>query len=91
MADHEAPYKGDFPKVHDEAADSPRWLPALGFALLCVIAFAIVWRSATREEEPAPDEAGVEAGAEAAPAAEAPAEGAAQPVQVAAPPPAAPH
>ena len=28
MADHEVPYKGDFPKVHDEAADSPRYRAA---------------------------------------------------------------
>ncbi len=90
MSDPEAPYKGDFPAVHDEAADSPRWLPALGFALLCLLAFSIVWRAATREEEPPADAATSEgAGAgEAAPPTAPPTPPAAPPAPPAAPAPA---
>lgn len=48
MADeHEAPYRGEFPDVTDEAASSPRWLPAVGFAILCVLALFVAIQAAT--------------------------------------------
>ncbi len=71
MADEpETPYGGEFPDVRDEAAASPRWLPGLGFAILCIFALFLALRATT-----AHDEANVEAGSEEA-TAEAPADGA---------------
>lgn len=83
MADdaHE-PYRGDYPDVHDEAAASPRWLPALGFAILCVLGLFVAYRAATAHGEAQNVEQGVEQAAQDAeagdtnpePAADAPAE-----------------
>ena len=69
---HHEPYRGEFPEVHDEAGDSPRWLPALGFAILFVFSLFIAYRSATSSEEPGVVETAVET-TEAAEAAAAPA------------------
>ncbi len=48
--DHEAPYRGEFPDVQDEAATSPKWLPGLGFAILCSLALFIAIQAATAHE-----------------------------------------
>ena len=59
------------PSVHDEAGDTPMWLPIMGIALFVLMAFAYSLRGAMMSSE---DVAGGEAAAEAAPAAdEAPA------------------
>jgi hypothetical protein len=49
--DHETPYGGEFPDVRDEAAASPRWLPGIGFAILCVLTLFLAYRAATAHEE----------------------------------------
>jgi len=46
---------GEFPKVHDEAPDTPTWVPLLGLGLLTLFALFAVYRAATAEEEPAAD------------------------------------
>lgn len=57
MADHaDKPYGGEYPDVKDEAANSPKWLPALGFAILCVLALFLAVRAGTAHEEAAPVE-----------------------------------
>ncbi|MBW2464401.1 MAG: hypothetical protein JRH11_22315 [Deltaproteobacteria bacterium] len=48
--DHEAPYRGEYPDVQDEAATSPKWLPGLGFAILCVLALFVAIQAATAHE-----------------------------------------
>ncbi len=49
------------PEIKDEAADSPRWLPWIGFALVGLLALALIGRqaldSARGEAKPAADEA----------------------------------
>ena len=47
----ETPYGGEFPDVRDEAAASPKWLPGLGFAILCVFALFLALRAASAHEE----------------------------------------
>jgi hypothetical protein len=80
MAEHtDKPYRGDYPDVHDEAANSPRWLPAVGFAILCLLGLFVAYRAATAHEEARASEQATEAegtaeeAAAEAPAAEAPA------------------
>ena len=65
MADdhHHAP---GLPEIHDEAADTPMWLPLLGLALFTLAALVLIIRAAVAD-------ASAELGAEAA-AVEAPAE-----------------
>lgn len=49
--DSETPYGGEYPDVKDEAASSPKWLPGLGFAILCVLVLFIAIRAGTAHEE----------------------------------------
>jgi hypothetical protein len=52
MADEsETPYGGEFPDVRDEAAASPKWLPGLGFAILCLFALFLALRATTAHDE----------------------------------------
>lgn len=72
-ASHEPP---GIPEVHDEAGDSPRWLPWLGVAVFCLLAALVVTRTSPEPqaegaatEEPSGN--GTEEGVEPAPAQEA--------------------
>jgi hypothetical protein len=56
------------PEVRDEAADTPRWVPILGLILLGLGVLGLLYRIATAQQEPLPEEA---AEAPAAPAVEA--------------------
>ena len=48
----EHPYVPGLPDVRDEAADTPMWVPMLGFALLLVVGLAAVYQAyATPEIE----------------------------------------
>ena len=68
MADeHDAP--GQPPRIRDEAADSPMWLPALGLSLLIVCALLVLWRSIDTEDAAA-EEPTAEVAVEAAEAPE---------------------
>lgn len=68
---HEHP---SLPPVHDEAADTPTWVPVLGLALLLIFAVLGLLRAASREaaegEAIAPEAPAAEAPAAEAPAAE---------------------
>jgi hypothetical protein len=66
MADEpETPYGGEFPDVRDEAAASPKWLPGLGFAILCLFALFLALRATTAHEEADAEEQADEVTAEA--------------------------
>jgi hypothetical protein len=67
MADdhHHAP---GLPEIHDEAADTPMWLPMLGLAIFAIVALFLITRAAIEDAS-----AELDATAEEAPA-EAPAE-----------------
>ncbi|MBX3271904.1 MAG: hypothetical protein KF729_16670 [Sandaracinaceae bacterium] len=41
---------GEPPPIHDEAADSPLWLPAVGLVILLLGAILMIWRGATDDE-----------------------------------------
>ncbi|MBX3247201.1 MAG: hypothetical protein KF901_08475 [Myxococcales bacterium] len=56
MADHHAP---GLPEIHDEAADTPMWLPLLGLGLLIVASLFFIIRAATADEAPVVDGVGV--------------------------------
>jgi hypothetical protein len=61
------------PPVHDDAPDTPAWVPALGLALLLLFALFGLLRAASRDEAPVADEGSaaevpVEAPADAPPA-----------------------
>lgn len=58
MSEHHAPSAAPtLPEVHDEAADSPLWLPAVGFAILgLVFVFLTVMQATAEEPESAPAE-----------------------------------
>ncbi|MCU0671264.1 MAG: hypothetical protein MUE69_00580 [Myxococcota bacterium] len=75
MADdhHHAP---GLPEIHDEAADTPMWLPMLGLAIFAIVALFLITRAAIEDASAELDATGaVEAPAdEAAPAAPAEAE-----------------
>lgn len=43
---------GRFPEVHDEAGDTPSWVPILGLGLLGLFALVAVYRVATASDEP---------------------------------------
>lgn len=45
---------GVLPEVHDEAADTPMWVPALGLGLLTLITVFLIVRAALSEDESAP-------------------------------------
>lgn len=69
MSDHgHAP--GELPSVHDEAADTPLWFPALGVGLLALLAFFVVLRQSAVVDPPSAEPVAAEALAdiEAAPA-----------------------
>ena len=75
MAEQELDQDG-LPKVHDEAGETPRWVPVLGLCLLGLFSLMAVYRAATAEPEtPAVEveegEAGAEGEAAPTPAAEA--------------------
>ena len=57
------------PAVHDEAADSPAWLPVTGLAMVLLMVLFVMLRSAMAPPAPA---AGTDGEVDAAPAAEAP-------------------
>lgn len=61
----------ELPPVHDEAADSPNWLPVAGLALLAMLGLFVAYRAAQCDAEAAaaPAAAGLEA-VEVAPVAE---------------------
>lgn len=65
---------GDFPEVHDEAPDTPTWVPILGIGLLALFALFAVYRAATAPEQTADVDVVIEAqpaeGGEQAPAEE---------------------
>jgi hypothetical protein len=70
-AHHPAGEHPSLPPVHDEAADTPMWLPITGLALLAVLTLFVLL-TATRpasDEVPAPAAAALADG-EGAPAAE---------------------
>lgn len=48
MADehHHAP---GLPEIHDEAADTPMWLPMLGLAIFAVVALFLITRAAIED------------------------------------------
>jgi hypothetical protein len=57
------------PPVHDEAPDTPAWIPLTGLVLLALFAIAAIYRAARggeTEAEPAAEAAAAEAPAEAA-------------------------
>jgi hypothetical protein len=47
-------HEAGFPEVHDEAGDTPRWVPLLGLALLLML-FLKVGICATIGDEPTAD------------------------------------
>lgn len=75
MADehHHAP---GLPEIHDEAADTPMWLPMLGLAIFAIVALFLITRAAIEDAsaeldataEEAPADAPAEAPSEAQPA-----------------------
>jgi len=69
--DSETPYGGEFPDVRDEAGASPKWLPGLGFAILCVLALFIAIQASGAHDDGEAAEGAAEATAQAE---EAPAE-----------------
>ena len=56
------------PVVHDEAGDTPAWLPVSGLCFFVVMALFTLWRASHPADEPTDGEVAVEAPAEAAPA-----------------------
>lgn len=69
--EHHGPHPA-LPTVHDEAGDTPMWLPILGIALFVLMAFAYSFRGAMMStDEGVGDAAAAEAVAEEAPPAEA--------------------
>jgi hypothetical protein len=42
------------PIVHDEAGDTPAWLPISGLCAFLVLALFVLWRAGHPVEEPAP-------------------------------------
>lgn len=70
MADehHHAP---GLPEIHDEAADTPMWLPMLGLAIFAVVALFLITRAAIEDANSELEAAEIVAPAEQA--AEAPA------------------
>lgn len=78
MADDHSHTPG-LPEIHDEAADTPMWIPMLGLALFALLALFLIVRaavadaSAELEATTGEEAAAAEAPAEAAPAEAAPA------------------
>lgn len=60
----------ELPPVHDEAADSPNWLPVTGLALLAVLALFVLAGAYRGADETAAEPAPAGEAAEVAPAAE---------------------
>jgi hypothetical protein len=71
------------PVVHDEAPNTPFWVPLAGLALVILVAGWVTFRVATAEEDPAAD---TDVTAEIVPAADLPP----TPVEPTPPPPAPP-
>jgi hypothetical protein len=61
MADLDDPHApaGPLPTVHDEAADTPAWLPVVGLVLFTLMLLWMLYRATQPEPalEPAADEA----------------------------------
>ena len=71
--DHAAHPHPALPPIHDEAPDTPMWLPVTGLALLALLVLFSLFRAASSNAgTAASDEVAVD-GAEAAPAEAAPA------------------
>ena len=49
MADH-SNEGGTLPDVHDEAADTPMWVPMLGLALLTLATICLIVRAAVADD-----------------------------------------
>jgi hypothetical protein len=64
MADdhHHAP---GLPEIHDEAADTPMWLPMLGLAIFAIVALFLITRAAVEDASAELEATGVEAPADA--------------------------
>lgn len=76
MSDASLP-QGPFPAVHDEAADTPTWLPVTGLVLLLSMLLWMLYRGANAVEEteaPVIDTVGEIDAAGEAPVGDAPAE-----------------
>jgi len=73
MADehHHAP---GLPEIHDEAADTPMWLPTLGLAIFAIVALFLIARAAVEDASAELEGTIVEAPADEPAAADAPAE-----------------
>jgi hypothetical protein len=65
--------EGPLPAVHDEATDTPTWLPVTGLVLFLMMLFWMLYRGANPEPEVVPEGAPADAAEVEAPA-EAPAE-----------------
>ncbi|HJK90388.1 MAG TPA: hypothetical protein RMH85_36210 [Polyangiaceae bacterium LLY-WYZ-15_(1-7)] len=69
MADEHHDEGGVLPEIHDEAADTPMWVPVLGLSLLALAAIFLIVRAAFADAdaegalEAAPSAAQVEAAA----------------------------
>jgi hypothetical protein len=72
MSDASLP-QGPLPSVHDEAADTPTWLPVTGLVLLLVMVMWMLYRGASPVEETA-DVPVIDTAGEIEPAGDAPAE-----------------
>ncbi|MCB9614655.1 MAG: hypothetical protein H6721_09600 [Sandaracinus sp.] len=67
---HDSHHAPGLPEIHDEAADTPMWLPMLGLGLFVLLSLFLIVRAAVNDaaEELGGDEAVVVEAAEAAPA-----------------------
>ena len=73
MSDHD--HSIGLPEIHDEAGDTPMWVPVLGLALLLLATLYVVFAAAFADEADAEAvEAAAAAALEAPAAAEEPAE-----------------
>jgi len=52
MARAAAPEAPALPEVHDEAGDTPWWVPVLGLVLAVLVVALLVWRAKTAEPTP---------------------------------------
>jgi hypothetical protein len=86
---HDEPDVPGLPQIHDEAADTPMWLPATGLGLLVLLVLMLVYRVAQGPEATtdaaAENAAGAEVVADEAAAEPAPAEPPAEAPAAAAP------
>jgi hypothetical protein len=60
--------EGPLPAVHDEATDTPTWLPVTGLVLFLMMLFWMLYRGANPEPEVVPEAPADAAEVEAAPA-----------------------